>query len=137
MSVNQTHPLDSVELPPQLPPLNDAMTEEQYAEVVSEEQRKVGWFKCGVRWLPSRINFPPEGDTSLPIALDPPQAAEAEAEAAAAAAEAAEAARLARLREEYIAAVPDEVKDQVSAAVAREVERLKKAMVRRGNVDRV
>ena len=58
------------------------------------------------------------------------QAEEAAAALAAEEAEAAEQARLARLREEYIAAIPDEVRDQVSAAVTREVERLKKAMVR-------
>lgn len=37
--------------------------------------------------------------------------------AAKAAAEAAEAERVARLREEYEAAIPDEVKDQVAAAL--------------------
>ena len=36
------------------------------------------------------------------------------------------------MREEYIAAVPDEIRDQVAAAVQREVERLKAAMVRGG-----
>ena len=41
----------------------------------------------------------------------------------------AEAARLARLREEYVAAIPDEIRDQVAAAVAREVELLRKNMV--------
>jgi hypothetical protein len=46
MSVEQAHPLDIVEIAPGIPSLNDAMTEEQHAEVVSEEQRKVsgaGW----------------------------------------------------------------------------------------------
>ena len=41
-SVTQAHPLDSIELPPQLPSLNNAMTEEVHAELMSEEQRKVG-----------------------------------------------------------------------------------------------
>lgn len=39
-----------------------------------------------------------------------------------------EAARLATLKEAYIAAIPDEISDQVTAAVAREVERLRGEM---------
>ncbi|GFR43137.1 hypothetical protein Agub_g4154 [Astrephomene gubernaculifera] len=47
---------------------------------------------------------------------------------AVAAAAAAEEERQARLREEYEAAVPEEVKDRVAAAVEREVARLQRAM---------
>ncbi len=42
MSLTQAHPLDIVEAAPPLPPLNDAMTEEQHDALMSEEQRKVG-----------------------------------------------------------------------------------------------
>ncbi len=55
MSVNQAHPLDSVEAAPPLPPLCEAMTEEQHDEILSEEQRRVGrvgqeeWEKGGRR----------------------------------------------------------------------------------------
>jgi hypothetical protein len=56
------------------------------------------------------------------------KAAEEAAAVEAAAAAQAEEERLARLREEYVAAVPDEIHDQVAAAVGREMELLKKAM---------
>ncbi|GAX77641.1 hypothetical protein CEUSTIGMA_g5084.t1 [Chlamydomonas eustigma] len=56
------------------------------------------------------------------------KAAEEAAAVEAAAAAQAEEERLARLREEYVAAVPDEIHDQVAAAVAREMELLRKAM---------
>ena len=80
------------------------------------------------------IGWPQLQQPDFPCLSPPPraQAAAAAAEAAAAAAEAAEAARLARLKEEYVAAVPDEVRDQVAAAVQREVDRLRKTMVRGG-----
>lgn len=43
MRVTQRHPLDIIELPPlPLPSLNEAMTEEQHQELLTEEQRKVG-----------------------------------------------------------------------------------------------
>ncbi|KXZ53860.1 hypothetical protein GPECTOR_6g778 [Gonium pectorale] len=51
-----------------------------------------------------------------------------EAAAAAAAEAAAEAERQARLREEYEAAIPEEIKDRVAMALEREVARLQKAM---------
>lgn len=67
---------------------------------------------------------------TLPVHMLSSEQAEAEAaEAAAARAAEEEDARLARLREEYTAAVPDEIQEQVSAAVQREVDRLKKEMV--------
>lgn len=40
MSVVTVHPSDSVELPPELPPLNDALTEEQHMAQLDEEQRQ-------------------------------------------------------------------------------------------------
>ncbi|GIL85896.1 hypothetical protein Vretimale_8967 [Volvox reticuliferus] len=50
------------------------------------------------------------------------------AAAAAAAAEAAEAERQAKLREEYEAAIPDEIKDRVAAALEQELGRLQRVM---------
>eukprot|EP00195_Chlamydomonas_chlamydogama_P006526 CAMPEP_0202903122 /NCGR_PEP_ID=MMETSP1392-20130828/21865_1 /ASSEMBLY_ACC=CAM_ASM_000868 /TAXON_ID=225041 /ORGANISM="Chlamydomonas chlamydogama, Strain SAG 11-48b" /LENGTH=147 /DNA_ID=CAMNT_0049590113 /DNA_START=542 /DNA_END=985 /DNA_ORIENTATION=- len=95
MNTSQTHPLDVVELPPELPKLNDAMTDEQWQAQLTEEQKKV----------------------------------EQEERAAAEAAAAAEdEERNRRLREEYEAAVPDEIKDRVAAAVERELALLKKNM---------
>lgn len=41
MNVTQVHPLDTVEFAPSLPPLSEAMTEEQHNEVLQEEQAKV------------------------------------------------------------------------------------------------
>lgn len=41
MNVTQVHPLDTVEFAPSLPPLSEAMTEEQHNEVLEEEQAKV------------------------------------------------------------------------------------------------
>ncbi len=52
-----------------------------------------------------------------------PQRTAAETEAAAAAAAAKEAERGARVREEYEAAVPDEIKERVDEVVARELVR--------------
>ncbi len=56
------------------------------------------------------------------------QMEEEAAAAAAAEAERAEAARLAQLREEYEAAVPEEIKDRVAEAVERELAHLKQKM---------
>ncbi|GIL64618.1 hypothetical protein Vafri_18511 [Volvox africanus] len=50
------------------------------------------------------------------------------AAAAAAAAEVAEAERQAKLREEYEAAIPDEIKDRVAAALEQELARLQRVM---------
>lgn len=41
MNVSQVHPLDSVEVPPSLPPLSDAISEEQHLERMHEEQSKI------------------------------------------------------------------------------------------------
>eukprot|EP00955_Chlamydomonas_euryale_P091502 364630-Chlamydomonas_euryale.AAC.13 len=94
-SVTQTHPMDIVETMPAMQPLLDAMTEEQHAKVVSEEQRKVE---------------------------------EVAREKAAADAAAAEAERQAQLREEYVAAIPEEIRDQVASAVEKELMQLKQQM---------
>ena len=40
-SVSSTHPGDVVELPPQLPSLQDGTTEEQHQQSVAEQQKKV------------------------------------------------------------------------------------------------
>eukprot|EP00798_Chlamydomonas_sp_ICE-L_P004543 gene4543-14721_t len=91
-----SHPLDDVELPSlPLQPLNDAMTEEEHAEVVEEETKK---------------------------------REEEDAESAAQRAEEEEAARKLRLREEYEASIPEEVKEKVAAALERELGMLKKEM---------
>jgi flagellar biosynthesis/type III secretory pathway protein FliH len=41
MKVEQTHPMDIVEMPPtSLPPLSDAMTEEQHVALMTEAEKK-------------------------------------------------------------------------------------------------
>ncbi|KAG2437565.1 hypothetical protein HYH02_011207 [Chlamydomonas schloesseri] len=95
LSATSMHPSDCVELAPELPPLLEALTQEQHEAILTEEGRK--------------------------------REQEAAA-AAAAAAEAAEAERQARLREEYEAAIPEEVKDRVASAVEKELARLQKVM---------
>ncbi len=47
MSVAQGHPLDSVEVAPQVPPLMEAFTEEQHLQGLSEEQAKVSSWQGG------------------------------------------------------------------------------------------
>lgn len=44
MNVTQHHPMDVIELAPEpfMLPLNDALTEEQYREIQTEQERKVG-----------------------------------------------------------------------------------------------
>ena len=63
MSVTQVHPLDSVEAAPSLPPLDDAMTEEQHEALMSEEQSKV-------RYAPEPVTLGTQGRIGAWLTVD-------------------------------------------------------------------
>lgn len=95
LSVTTRHPSDIVEAPPELQPLNAAITEEEHMQQQSVLQQ--------------------EEAAKQKLADEERSAAE-------------EAARLAGLRAEYEAAIPDEIKDKVQAAVDKELEIMRSAM---------
>ncbi|MEW5297179.1 MAG: hypothetical protein WDW36_000404 [Sanguina aurantia] len=95
MDLTSYHPSDSIELPAVLPPLDDAITEQEHDVILADGHRQ----------------------------RDAAELADVQAKAAE-----DEAARQLRLREEYEAAIPDDIKDRVQEAVDRELIVLKQSM---------
>jgi hypothetical protein len=125
MSVHQEWPSDSVELLPSgfLQPLQAAMTQEEHRAVVAQEEQQVRRVWCALGAAEQ------VGSSSLSMPSVPSLQREAEAKAEAERAEAeAEAQRLELLRQQYEAAIPDEIQQRVQAAVDREVAALRKAL---------
>lgn len=150
MSVTQHHPLDVIELAPEglLLPLDVALTDAQHRDIQTEHARKVGprsgalWLGCCFIWcvlvcgaapmpdvvggkITSMVTNPGSAPSIVPNPAPTmrPQLEEALAAAAAQQAEEDEARRIALLREGYEAAVPDEIKERVTAAVDKELVR--------------